>query len=95
MTILEQMMDTNAYNDALFGWGPASKDVVSGDKIRVTFKNKKPKTGYAYKTDGQWLGIRYTATAMRWWILLSYNNPLLKLEKFDNGAYVTIWEAGA
>jgi len=85
----------DTYENAIYGWGSVSKNVVSGDKIRVTFRNKKPKSGYAYKVENQWLGIRYTATAMRWWSLLNYNNPLMKLEILQDDSYVTIWEVSA
>ena len=97
-----KILDTyedNTYEEALFGWGKPSETVRLGQKIRIHRKGLNPKTGYAYKEDGMWLGIRYTWKSHRWWSLLNYNNPLIKLEvqELDNeGKYywITIWEKG-
>jgi len=89
----------SAIKEALEGWVEPSKSVRLGQKIRVTFQGLKAKTGYAYKQEGGWLGIRYTWRSMRWWSLLNYNNPLTKLEAQEldgegNAYWVTIWERG-
>jgi hypothetical protein len=68
-----------------------------GQKIRIEREGLPVKTGYAYKQEGTWLGIRYTWRSMRWWSLLNYNNPLTKLEAQESdekgGTYwVTLWE---
>jgi len=92
-----KLLSTNAYTDAVNGWGEPSETIRLGQKIRVTFHGLKPKTGYAYKHEGVWLGIRYTWTSRRWWSLLNYNNPLTKLEAQDTdgegvSTWRTIWE---
>ena len=83
--------------DAITGWGEPSEAIRLGQKIRVTFTGEKPKTGYAYKEEGVWLGIRYTWRSNRWWSLLNYNNPLIKLEAQEvdgegNAIYKLVWE---
>ena len=83
--------------DALTGWGEPSEEIRIGQKIRVTFTGEKPKTGYAYKEEGVWLGIRYTWKAHRWWSLLNYNNPLTKVEVEEidgegKASYRLVWE---
>lgn len=95
----KQIISTGAYGQALQGWGEPSDEVRLGQKIRVTFEGLKPKTGYAYREDGFWLGIRYKWNANRWWSLLNYNNPLTKLEveELDGhgvASYRTLWERG-
>ena len=85
--------------DALTGWGEVSETIRTGQKIRVTFKGERAKTGYAYKEEGSWLGIRYTWKSMRWWSLLNYNNPLVKLEVQEltgegKPYWITLWERG-
>jgi hypothetical protein len=89
-----KLLSNSAYQDALYGWEPVSEKIRLGQKIRVTFNGLKPKTGYAYKEDGAWLGIRYTWKSYRWWSLLNYNNPLIKLEVEEDGNYTTLWERG-
>lgn len=97
---VESLLDSgSAYAQAINGWGAREGEIPLGHKIRVTFKDLKPKTGYAYKEEGAWLGIRYTWRSARWWSLLNYNNPLIKLElQITDGqgvaSYKTIWEAG-
>ena len=92
------LLDTGSTTgDALTGWGEASEEIRIGQKIRVTFKGERAKTGYAYKEEGAWLGIRYTWRAQRWWSLLNYNNPLTKLEVEEidgegNASYRLVWE---
>ena len=92
------LLSNNAFNDAVNGWGTPSETIRLGQKIRVTFSGQKPKSGYAYKAEGSWLGIRYTWKSARWWSLLNYNNPLVKLEAQDLDGqgkeyWTTIWEA--
>ena len=94
------LLSNNAYSEAVNGWGEPSETIRLGQKIRVTFSGLKPKSGYAYKTKESWLGIRYTWKSMRWWSLLNYNNPLVKLEaqELDNQGkeyWTTIWEKQA
>ena len=89
-----KLLSNSAYQDALYGWEPVSEKIRLGQKIRITFDGIKPKTGYAYKEEGSWLGIRYTWRSNRWWSLLNYNNPLNKLEVEEDGNYVTLWERG-
>ena len=89
----------SATGNALTGWGEVSETIRTGQKIRVTFKGERAKTGYAYKEEGSWLGIRYTWKSMRWWSLLNYNNPLVKLEVQEltgegNPYWITLWERG-
>ena len=83
--------DGNAYNESVFGWGEAGKDIMHNDKIRITFTGKKPRVGYAYcpKWQGGLRGIRYTANSGKWWDLLNYNNPLIKLEVIDNSREIS------
>lgn len=88
--------DGDTYREAM-QWSKNEDEIRLGQKIRVTFTGLKPKTGYAYKEDGAWLGIRYTWRSMRWWSLLNYNNPLIKLEaqemtKEGKPYWVTLWE---
>jgi hypothetical protein len=88
------------YKEALEGWGESSEKIRLGQKIRIERENLPIKTGYAYKEEGAWLGIRYTWRSMRWWSLLSYNNPLTKLEAQEldgegNAYWITLWERGS
>jgi hypothetical protein len=88
-----------AYFDAMNGWGKVEDQIRIGQKIRISFNGLNPKTGYAYKEEGAWLGIRYTWRSQRWWSLLNYNNPLIKLEieNLDdqgNAKWTTLWERG-
>jgi hypothetical protein len=83
--------------DAITGWGEPSEAIRLGQKIRVTFKGERSKTGYAYREEGAWLGIRYTWKSHRWWSLLNYNNPLVKLEVEEldgegKASYRLVWE---
>lgn len=94
-----KLLNTSASSDAMNGWGSASDTIRTGQKIRVTFTGAKPKSGYAYRVDGLWLGIRYTWKSHRWWSLLNYNNPLVKLEVEELATptgekfiYRTLWE---
>ena len=92
-----KLLSDGVYSDAVTGWGEKEDEILIGHKIRVTFKGLQPKTGYAYKEEGAWLGIRYTWRSRRWWSLLNYNNPLVKLELEElNGkgeaSWRTIWE---
>ena len=87
----------DTYREAVEGWGAKEGEILLGHKIRVTFAGLKPKTGYAYKEEGSWLGIRYTWRSHRWWSLLNYNNPLtrLELQEMDgkgNAYWVTVWQ---
>lgn len=89
----------NAYREAIEGWAKVEDSVRLGQKIRIEREGLPPKTGYAYKEEGAWLGIRYTWKSMRWWSLLNYNNPLTKLEAQEldgegNAYWVTLWERG-
>ena len=86
--------DSNAYTDAIYGWGVALEQVADGQKIRVTWKGKKPKTGYAYLENRHYSGIRLTRTSNRWYELLRYQTPLIKLEIEDGKNWKTIWERG-
>ena len=86
----------DTYREAM-QWSEKESEIRLGQKIRVTFNGLKPKTGYAYKQEGAWLGIRYTWQSMRWWSLLNYNNPLIKLEAQEMTGkgepyWVTLWE---
>lgn len=92
-----KLLNTSAYADAMNGWGNCENEVPLGHKIRVTFTGLKSKTGYAYKEEGAWLGIRYTWKSQRWWSLLNYNNPLEKLELHETdgqgiSTWRTLWE---
>lgn len=94
---VSELLSNSAYDEAINGWGRESERVRLGQKIRVTFTGLKPKVGYAYKEEGFSLGIRYTWKSMRWWSLLNYNNPLIKLEAQEldgegNANWVTLWE---
>ncbi len=84
--------DSNAYKEAIYGWGVPLEQVADGQKIRVTFKGERAKTGYAYLANRQFPGIRWTKTSRRWWELLRYQKPLVKLEIQDGENWVTIWE---
>ena len=93
-----KLLSTSAYSDAM-EWERAGEEIRIGQKIRVTFSGLKPKSGYAYKVEGAWLGIRYTWRSSRWWSLLNYNNPLIKLEVEELATptgekliYRTLWE---
>lgn len=97
MEVNKLISGNDTYREALEGWGKVEEEVKIGHKIRVTFKGLKPKTGYAYKEEGAWLGIRYTWKSMRWWSLLNYNNPLIKLELEvmdgqGRSEFKTLWE---
>jgi hypothetical protein len=92
-----KLLSGDTYEQAVFGWGEVEKQVRLGQRIRVERVGLKPKTGYAYKQDGAWLGIRYTWRSNRWWSLLNYNNPLTKLEveELDGQGspyWVTLWK---
>jgi len=92
-----KLLSANAYTDAMNGWGKCESEVPLGHKIRITFTGLKSKTGYAYKEEGAWLGIRYTWKSSRWWSLLNYNNPLKKLELQETDGegvskWRTLWE---
>ena len=91
-----EVLGNNTYAQAM-AWEQAGESVRIGQKIRVTFKGERAKTGYAYREEGAWLGIRYTWKSMRWWSLLNYNNPLIKLEAQDLTSegkpyWTTLWE---
>ena len=95
---IHSVLGSDAYTDAM-EWERAAAEVRIGQKIRVTFQGLAPKSGYAYREEEAWLGIRYTWKSMRWWSLLNYNNPLLKLEvqelespTGDKFIYRTLWE---
>jgi hypothetical protein len=94
---VSSLLDNSAYSEAIYGWGEKESEIRLGQKIRVSFTGLRPKTGYAYKEEGAWLGIRYTWRSMRWWSLLNYNNPLIKLEAQEldgegNAYWITLWE---
>lgn len=91
-----KLLATNAYEEAM-QWSEKEGEIRLGQKIRVTFTGLKPKIGYAYKEEGAWLGIRYQWRSMRWWSLLNYNTPLIKLEAQEMTGdgkpyWVTLWE---
>jgi hypothetical protein len=92
------LLNTNGtYSDAMNGWGKVEDQIRIGQKIRINFNGLNPKTGYAYKEEGAWLGIRYTWRSNRWWSLLNYNNPLVKLEVENlddqgNAKWTTLWK---
>jgi len=91
-----KLLGGNTYEQAI-AWEQAGESVRIGQKIRVTFQGLAPKSGYAYRQEGAWLGIRYTWKSMRWWSLLNYNNPLNKLEVQELTSegkpyWVTLWE---
>lgn len=94
---VEKLLGGDTYREAVEGWGKVADSVRLGHKIRIEREGLPTKTGYAYKQEGAWLGIRYTWKSMRWWSLLNYNNPLTKLEAQESdekgGTYwVTLWE---
>lgn len=95
--LTNKLLNTNnVFQDAM-SWSERESEIRLGQKIRVTFTGLKPKTGYAYKQERAWLGIRYTWKSMRWWSLLNYNNPLIKLEAQEMTGegkpyWVTLWE---
>lgn len=94
---VETLLTNSAYAEALNGWAEVEGEIPLGHKIRVTFEGLSPKTGYAYKQEGAWLGIRYKWKSSRWWSLLNYNNPLVRLEiQVTDGqgkaSYRTLWE---
>ena len=84
--------DSNAYTEAIYGWGVALDQVTDGQKIRVTWKRDKPKTGYAYLADRHYPGVRLTRTSSRWYHLLQYHNPLIRLEVEEGKGWKVIWE---
>lgn len=91
------LLSGNAYREAIEGWSKVEDSVRLGQKIRIEREGLPIKTGYAYKEEDAWLGIRYTWRSMRWWSLLNYNNPLAKLEaqELDGEGkvyWVTLWE---
>jgi hypothetical protein len=91
-----EVLGSSTYAQAM-AWEQAGESVRIGQKIRVTFKGERAKIGYAYRQEGAWLGIRYTWKSMRWWSLLNYNNPLIKLEVQDLTSegkpyWTTLWE---
>jgi len=91
-----EVLGSNTYAQAM-AWEQAGESVRIGQKIRVTFLGLSAKSGYAYRQEGAWLGIRYTWKSMRWWSLLNYNNPLIKLEVQEltgegKPYWVTLWE---
>jgi len=93
------LLSNDTYKEALEGWNEPSERVRIGQKIRINREGLPTKTGYAYKEAGAWLGIRYTWRSMRWWSLLNYNNPLIKLEAQEldakgNAYWITLWERG-
>ena len=95
--MIEKLLSNNTVIDAMEGWGEPSEAIRLGQKIRVTFSGLPAKTGYAYRETGAWLGIRYTWRSHRWWSLLNYNNPLIKLEAQELNEqgkeyWTTIWE---
>ena len=95
---LTELLDgkQNAYNEAVNGWGVFFDEKVNdNDKIRVTFEGKKAKTGYAYKQLKNYSGIRYTKTTSRWYHLINYRNPLVKLELQEGKNWITLWERSA
>jgi hypothetical protein len=99
MKTSELLNSGGVYSDAMNGWGLVEDEILLGHKIRVTFDGLSPKTGYAYKQEGAWLGIRYRWNSHRWWSLLNYNNPLIKLELQvtdgnGNAEFKTLWERG-
>ena len=90
------LLGGDTYQEAM-KWEQAGEGIRIGQKIRVTFQGLGAKSGYAYREEGAWLGIRYTWKSMRWWSLLSYNNPLNKLEVQEltgegKPYWVTLWE---
>lgn len=94
---VENILSDNTYSEAVYGWGVVADKVRLGQKIRISRQGLPIKSGYAYKEEGAWLGIRYTWRASRWWSLLNYNNPLTKLEVEERDIYgkpywVTLWE---
>ncbi len=94
---VSSLLDNSAYSEAIYGWGEKESEIRLGQKIRVSFTGLRPKTGYAYKEEGSWLGIRYTWSSRTWWSLLNYNNPLIKLEVQEldgegNAYWTTLWE---
>jgi hypothetical protein len=91
------LLNNNAYKEAIEGWSKVEDRVRLGHKIRIEREGLPIKTGYAYKEEGAWLGIRYTWRSRRWWSLLNYNNPLIKLEAQEldregNAYWITLWE---
>ena len=93
---LNQLLGGNTYAQAM-AWDQAGESVRIGQKIRVTFQGLAAKSGYAYRQEGACLGIRYTWKSMRWWSLLNYNNPLVKLEMQELTSegkpyWVTLWK---
>jgi hypothetical protein len=92
----KELLGGNTYAQAM-AWEQAGESVRIGQKIRVTFQGLPAKSGYAYRQEGAWLGIRYTWKSMRWWSLLNYNNPLTKLEAQEltgegKPYWITLWE---
>jgi hypothetical protein len=94
-----QLLSGSTYAQAM-AWEQAGESVRIGQKIRVTFQGLATKSGYAYREEGAWLGIRYTWKSMRWWSLLNYNNPLIKLEVQELTSegkpyWIILWEREA
>ena len=94
---VERLLSGDTYKDAIEGWSRVENRVRIGQKIRIGREGLPSKTGYAYKEEGAWLGIRYTWRSHRWWSLLNYNNPLERLEvqelDSEGKAYwVILWE---
>ena len=94
---ISSLLDNSAYSEAIYGWGEKESEIRLGQKIRIEREGLPIKTGYAYKEEGAWLGIRYTWRSMRWWSLLNYNNPLIKLEAQEldgegNAYWITLWD---
>jgi len=86
--------DSDAFTEAIYGWGEALEQVNDGQRIRITWRGKKPKTGYAYLEDRHTPGIRLTRTTSKWYQLLQYHTPLVKLEIESGKNWKTIWERG-
>jgi hypothetical protein len=94
---VNKLLGGSPYKEALEGWGEPSESIRLGQKIRISREGLPIKTGYAYKEEGAWLGIRYTWRSHRWWSLLNYNNPLtrLEVEELDgegNASWILVWE---
>lgn len=93
---ISELLGEDTYTQAM-AWEQAGESVRIGQKIRVTFQGLAAKSGYAYRQEGAWLGIRYTWKSMRWWSLFNYNNPLTKLEVQEltgegKPYWVTLWD---
>ena len=84
--------DNDAYREAIYGWGAVLDQITDNQKIRITWKGKKPKTGYAYLDVKGRPGIRLTRTSNRWYDLLQYHTPLICLEVEAGKGWKVIWE---